>query len=130
MVGVDVHQGRIEADRTLEQRNKRTNKPGVKFFDRDRERFPVVLIEGITFSLQETAEIIAALDGGVDPEGAPFPIAQDLDEGSKKVLHSIAELLDIGMLVGCALVAVDRNTWFTTAPARSLSFPRDSMMSC
>ena len=53
-------------------------------------------------------EEIAGGDAGFDLErGLRVAVFEDFDEGDEKVVHAVAQLLDVGVLIGGALVAVN-----------------------
>jgi hypothetical protein len=77
----------------------------------------VMVMEWRFFSLsasrvprQEALQVVAAGDARLDLEGGVgVAVLEDLDEGDEEVVHAVAELLHVGVLVGRALVAVDRD---------------------
>lgn len=63
--------------------------------------------EGLAGASEEALEEVATGEAGLDFEGRGILGFADLDEGGEEVVHAIAELLDIGVLVGGAFVAVN-----------------------
>ncbi len=66
----------------------------------------VISGEGLTGATEEALEEVATGEAGFDFEGWGVLGFADLDKGGEEVVHAIAELLDIGVLVGGAFVAV------------------------
>ena len=66
-------------------------------------------MEGLACAAQETLEVIGRSGAGLDFDALSIATFADLDEGREKVVHAVAQLLDIGVLVGGAFVAIDRD---------------------
>ena len=66
-------------------------------------------MKGLAGAAQEALEVIGRCDAGFDFDVMSVAAFADLDKGRKKVVHPVAQLLDVGVLVGGSFVAVDRD---------------------
>ena len=66
-------------------------------------------MKGLAGAAQETLEVVGRGGAGLDFDALSVAAFADLDEGREKVVHAVAQLLDIGVLVGGAFVAIDRD---------------------
>ena len=74
-----------------------------------RDRFALVLVERRAGAAEKSLQIIAARHAFLDFESLRRAIFPHLDEGGEEIRHAIAQLLHVGVLVGRALVAVNRD---------------------
>ena len=121
VVGVDVYQRCVEPDRPFVQSNECAHGPCVQLINGDREGLAAVFVEGIARTQEEAAQVIPAGDSRLDLYGPALAVVQHFDEGHEKIIHSLPKLLDIGMLVCRALVAVDRDP-LVDSPALEVLF--------
>ena len=82
---------------------------GIEIRDADGDRLAAFLVQRAACAAEEALEEIAGSDARFDFERGRGGIFANLDERDKKVIHAIAELLHIGVLIGRALVAVNRD---------------------
>ena len=80
---------------------------GVNPLDGDGHRLASVLEQGGPRPQQEAVEVVAGRDTRFNFQGRAA-VLQHPDEHDEEVRHPLAELLDVGVLVRRALVAVDR----------------------
>ena len=107
MVGVDVHERRVEADRTLEQRDQHADGERADLAHRERDALPTLFVKRLARAEEKAAEKIAAGHAGFHQHALARAVAQHLDEDSEEVQHALAKLLHVSVLVGRALVAID-----------------------
>ena len=106
MVGVDVDERGVEADRPLEERDQRADRPGVDAVHGDGQALAVVVGERLASAEQEPVQVVAGRDPGLDFDTVAA-VFQDADERREEVVDAVAELLHVGMLISRALVAED-----------------------
>ena len=107
VVGVDVDQAGVEGHGAFERGDEGAEVEGIDPRDAERHAFAAVFGERLAGAAEEALEEIAAGGAGLDLDRVAGAVLADLDEGDEEVVHAVAQLLDIGVLVGGALVAVD-----------------------
>ena len=107
VVGVDVDEGGVEANGAFEEADEHAEREGVEFGDAEGEGLAAISGEGLAGASEEALEEVATGEAGFDFERRGVLGFADLDEGGEEVVHAVAELLDIGVLVGGAFVAVN-----------------------
>ena len=107
MISVDVDEARVEADGTLEERDKLADCFGSDLFDRDGDRLAAVVIQCIAGAEEEALQEVAAGEAGFDFDGVAFAVLEYFDESGEEVVHTFTELLYVSVLVSGALVAVN-----------------------
>ncbi len=105
VIGVDVNQAGVQTHRALEKGHQSAHHPGIDARDGDRHGLAVVLEQGRARAQEEAVQVVAGRDAGVYLLGRPTRF-QDADEDGEEVGNSLAQLLDVGMLVRGAFVAV------------------------
>ena len=65
------------------------------------------VVERLAGAAEEALQVVRGGGAGIDLDAVAVAALADLDEGGEEVVHAVAELLDVGVLVGGALVAVD-----------------------
>ena len=104
VVGVDVHQLRIEAHRPLEQRHQGAEQAGIEAPQAERDALAPPFREGGAGALQEAVEVVARM---FPMQGRHIAgVFEHFDKGDEEVVDAVTQLLHIGVLVGGALVAV------------------------
>ena len=109
MVGVDVDQRGIKRDRAFEEGDDDPELEGIHFRDGNRQRLAAGLVQRLSRAAQEALEVIGGGGAGLDFHALAIASLADLDEDREEIVHAVAELLDIGMLVGGTLVAINRD---------------------
>src|SRR5205823_5381438 len=94
MISVDVDERSIETDRTLVQRNQRSNVEFVHFRDAHGDQFTSALIKSAACPAQESLKIIAAGDAVFHVKGHTMSIFANLDESDEKIQNTVAQLLE------------------------------------
>ena len=107
MVGVDADKRRVKASRPVEQCNYRTDRFCRHVGQRERNRLPALRAQSLARAEHERAQIVAACyAAGLDFNRVALARFQHFNKRHKKVVYAVAQLLDVGVLVGRALVAV------------------------
>ena len=116
VIGVHVHERSVEADHALVEGDQHPHRARGDLRKRQGDGPTVLLTQGVAGPQIETLEVVAARDAGLHVEGLPVAVLHDIDEGDEEVLHALPQLLDVGVLVGRALVPVDRNALVPALP--------------
>ena len=106
MVCVDVDERGVVADGAFEKCDEGADGASVDASDGNRHRFAGGFGECLSGAEEEAVEVVAGCDAVVDFDGW-CAVFEDVDECHKKVIDAVAQLLDVGVLVGGAFVAVD-----------------------
>ena len=69
-------------------------------------------------------EVVARGDAGFDFRGGATAVLEDFDKDRKEVVHSIAQLLDVGVLVGGPFVAIDSEALKNLATRKVVLFAK------
>ena len=75
--------------------------------DAEGDRLAILLRQGLPGAPQEALEVITAVKARFDLKSSGITRFTHFNKGGEEIVHSIAELLHVGVLVGGALVAVD-----------------------
>src|SRR5712671_970779 len=106
VVRVDVNQGRVEANGAFEKRDERSQGPRIHLADRDGHRLAVVSVKSLPRANQKAVEIISGPNAGLDLDRSSAGL-KDSHERYKKIVHAVAQLLDIRVLIRGTFVAID-----------------------
>lgn len=107
VVGVDVDEAGVEGDGAFVEGDEEADVEGGGFFDAEGDGLAVVFVEGFAGAAEEALEVVAGGGVWVDFDLCGIGGFADFDEGGEEVVDAVAELLDVGVLVGGAFVAVD-----------------------
>ena len=107
VVGVDVDQRSVEGDGALEEGDELAESAGVDLWDGDGDGAAAAFVEGFAGSTEEALQEVGGGDAGLDFDGVTCASLADFDEGGEEVVDAVAELLDVGVLVGGAFVSVN-----------------------
>ena len=99
MIRIDIHKRRIKANSAHKQGDQNADRPGVDPPHGNRDRFAIVVVKRGAGSEQEAGEVIARRHAGFHFDGHA-PRFQNAHKRHEEVVHSVAQLLHVGMLVG------------------------------
>src|SRR4051794_10073348 len=100
MIGIDVHERPVKADGPFIQGDERADRKRVHVRHGDGDRFAATLVKRAAASAQKTLEIIAARYARFHLKSRRMPILSHFDESDKEIGDTVAQLLDIGVLIG------------------------------
>ena len=80
---------------------------GGDFRDGNGEGLSAGAMQRFACATQEALEVVRSGCAGIDFHAVAVATFADLDEGGEEIIHAVAELLDVGVLVRGALVAID-----------------------
>ena len=106
VMGVDVDEGGVESDGAFKEGDEGADGLRVEAAYDDGEGFAAGIGECLTRAEVETVEVVSWCDVGGDFDGVGA-VLEDVDKGDEEVVDAVTELLDVGMLVCGAFVAVD-----------------------
>src|SRR5690606_15362819 len=110
VVGVDANERSVETDGPFIEGDQQTDGLGRTLGHGNRDGVTVAFAKRIAGAEQKALEKIAAGDTGLHFKGLiGDAVLQYFDESDEEIIHAVAELLDVGVLVGRAFVAVNGN---------------------
>src|SRR4030095_13678190 len=109
MVGVYVYERAVKPNGAFVECDQRADVKCVDLWNAERDGIAFALVERRAGAAEKSLQVISARHAFLDLEFFRYAIPLHLDEGRKKIRHSITQLLDVRMLIGRALVAVNRD---------------------
>jgi len=109
VVGVDAHEAAIEADGAFEEGDDLADGDGGDFGQSNRDGLATLLEERLARAEEEALQEVAAGGVRLDVNDGAGAVLEHFDEDREEVEHAVAQLLDVGVLVGGAFVAVNGN---------------------
>src|SRR5262249_14293923 len=110
MIGVDVDQRAVKANRAFVERDQRADAERVRLWNAHRDRFASFFVKRGPRPAEKSVQIISAGYAGLNIEGRAVAILRDFNEGDKKIQDAVAQLLNVRVLVSRALVSVNRDS--------------------
>src|SRR4051812_26015557 len=100
MISIDVHERPVKADGPFIQGDQRADRKRVDVRHGDGDRFAAALVKRAAASSQKPLQIIAARYARFDLKSRGVSILSHFDESDKEIGDTVAQLLDIGVLIG------------------------------
>ena len=107
VVGVDVDEAGVEGNGSLKEGDEHAEGEGGDLGDGDGEGTSSGFVEGFAGAAKKSLEEVGGGVAGFDFDAVAVAAFADFDEGGEEVVHAVAELLDVGVLVGGTFVAID-----------------------
>src|SRR6476659_5190259 len=104
------------------ERDQRSDVKSINLRNAERDRVAPVLVERGPGAAEEPLQVIAARHALFDFEATARAILSHLDERDEEIRNAIAQLLDVGVLIGRAFVAVNRDALMHDIPGEILLF--------
>ena len=107
VIRIHVHQRGVETHRPLEQCDQQPKLERRHLGDGNGERLAPGLVQCPARAAEKALQVIRGGGAGLDLDAVTVAALPHFDERDKEIVHAIAELLDVGVLVGRALVSIN-----------------------